>query len=87
LVDGRTVAAGAFQSNGMSCICSRGGSWNCVGQLQTALALADNGNTLASSSSTSDSIPSYGVALIVVGALVLVMLLVVIVQLVALIRS
>jgi CHASE3 domain sensor protein len=50
--------------------------------------LADNGNTLsASSANAADAVPSYGIALIVLGALILVMLLVVIVQLVVFVRS
>jgi hypothetical protein len=88
LVNGATQAAGNFQMNGMNCVCNRDGSWNCASPPVVAQALAENGNTLAASSGNSDSaMPSYGVVLIVLGALVLVMLLVVVIQLVALIRS
>jgi hypothetical protein len=67
----------------MNCVCNANGAWNCARPI--AQAAVDVGNTFASSSS--DSVPSYAVALIVIGALVLVMLLVVIIQLVALIRN
>jgi hypothetical protein len=87
LVDGATQAVGNFRLNGQNCVCNANGAWNCVSQPTIAQALAENGNTLSASSSSADSMPSYAVALIVIGALVLVMLLVVIVQLVALIRS
>jgi CHASE3 domain sensor protein len=71
----------------MDCQCTRG-AWNCASRPVVTQALADNGNTLsASSANSADAVPSYGIALIVLGALILVMLLVVIVQLVVFVRS
>jgi len=70
----------------MNCVC-RAGTWSCVGVPQViSQALAEDGNAFAGSSN-SDAVPSYAVALIVIGTLILVMLLVVVVQLVVFVRS